>query len=433
MDSVDISLDELLTWLGGLNQPALWWQLGVLLLSALLAWLVHHRLSRLVASRPEELTGLKRLTLRSVQRILWPLSMLLGVLAGRAGLTHLGHASPVLGFAVPLLLSLAAIRFVVYVLRKGFAPSPLLKAWENLVSTAVWSIVALHLLGWLPAVTQALDGLAFQLGAARVSLLAVIKLVLLVALLLTLALWLSGLVERRVRASAHLGLGAQEGLAKFTKFFLLTLAVLLSLNAVGIDLTALTVFGGALGVGLGFGLQRIASNFISGFILIMDRSIRPGDVISIGERFGWVQELRARYIVVRNRDGVETLIPNENLITSEVINWSYSDRNVRIRIPVQISYADDPEQAMALMVEAACEHTRVLQDPAPVCRLMNFGDNGINLELRVWINDPEEGVGNIKSDLNLAVWRAFKAAAITIPFPQRDLYVKQWPREKTPS
>jgi small-conductance mechanosensitive channel len=170
-----------------------------------------------------------------------------------------------------------------------------------------------------------------------------------------------------------------------------------------------------------------AGTRLSGFILVLDRSIKPGDVITVGDKFGWVQELRARYIVVRSRDGVETLIPNENLITSEVINWSYTDRNVRVRIPVQISYNDDPEQAMALMLAAARASDRVREAPAPSVRLLEFADNGILLELRVWITDPEDGVGTVRSAINLAIWRAFKQAGITIPYPQRDLYIKEVP------
>jgi small-conductance mechanosensitive channel len=216
----------------------------------------------------------------------------------------------------------------------------------------------------------------------------------------------------------------QVALIKLSKFILLLVAFLLALNMVGIDLTALAVFGGAVGVGLGFGLQRIASNFISGFIVLFDRSIRPGDVITIDDKFGWVQELHARYIVVMDRDGVERLIPNENLITNEVINWSYTDHNVRLKIPVSISYADDPEQALALLMEAAKANSRVLAEPAPATRLMAFGDNGIELELRVWIQDPQAGLANVRSDINLAIWRAFKAAGITIPYPQRDLHIR---------
>ena len=422
-------LAELNAWFVALNQPENWYQLAVLLIALVGAWFAHRLLdARLGGEAAEsEATGLRRFTLRSAQRVLLPLSMLLAVLVGRAILDAIEINTAVLGLAVPLLMSLAAIRLVIYALRKGFTMTPALKAWENLVSSSIWAVLALHLLGWLPGVMAALDAVALNLGATRISLLAAIKLVLAVALLMTLAFWMANVIDRHMKASAYFNPAVQVAFAKFSRFFLVTLAVLLSLNAVGIDLTALAVFGGALGVGLGFGLQRIASNFISGFILVLDRSIKPGDVITVGQNFGWVQELRARYVVVRNRDGVETLIPNENLITSEVINWSYTDPNVRVRIPVQISYDDDPEQAMALMLEASKASPRVLTEPVPVTRLMAFADSGIVLELRVWIDDPENGVGNLRSDINLAIWRAFKQAGITIPYPQRDIHIKSQP------
>ncbi len=197
--------------------------------------------------------------------------------------------------------------------------------------------------------------------------------------------------------------------------------VLLGLNASGLDLTTLNVLTGAIGIGLGFGLQAIAANFVSGFVLLMDKSIKPGDVISFTgttgtstENFGWVQELRGRYVVVRDRDGVETLVPNQNLITTPVINWSYSDRKVRLKLPVRISYHDDPEHALAVLIEAAYCSERVLREPGPVSRLMHFSDHGIDLELRFWIADPEEGVNNVRSDVNRAIWRAFRDAGITI-------------------
>lgn len=423
------TLAELHAWFVALNQPANWYQLAVLVIALVGAWAAHRWLDARLGGQvvDSEATGLRRFTLRSAQRVLLPLSMLIAVLIGRAILDALDINTAVLGLALPLLLSLAAIRLVIYALRKGFTVTPALKAWENVVSTSIWAVLALHLLGWLPEVTAALDGLAVNLGATRVSLLAVLKLVLAVALLMTLAFWLANVIDRHMKASAHFNPAVQVAFAKFSRFLLVTLAVLLSLNAVGIDLTALAVFGGALGVGLGFGLQRIASNFISGFILVLDRSIKPGDVITIGQNFGWVQELRARYVVVRNRDGVETLIPNENLVTSEVINWSYTDPNVRVRIRVQISYDDDPELAMSLMQEAARSSPRVLAEPPPAARLIEFADSGIVLELRVWIDDPEAGVGGVRSTINLAIWRAFKQAGITIPYPQRDIHIKSQP------
>lgn len=413
-------------WLERIQNPEFAWQLLVLVLAAFGAWLVH-RVIYVSLFREQEGRVERRLhefTRKSLRRILFPLSMLVGVFVGRAVLEPFGYPVAVLDIAVPLLLSLAAIRMLVYLLRKGFTPGPAVKAWENLIGTSIWILVALHLLGWLPYVLRALDDFAFTLGATRISLLAVVKLALLIALLWVIAFWLSALIERRMTGAAHVSPGLRVAVSKVSKVVLVALALLIALDAVGIDLTALTVFGGALGVGIGFGLQRIASNFISGFIVLFDRSIKPGDVISVGDKFGWVSELRARYIVVRDRDGVETLIPNETLITTEVINWSYSDRDVRIKIPVSISYGDDPEQAMAIMLEAAHVSPRIKDDPEPVCRLMEFGDNGILLELRVWILDPENGVNGVRSDVNLDIWRRFKAAGITIPFPQRDVYIK---------
>ena len=418
------------SWLSQPRSPAFWWQLGVLVLAAAGALLVHRTLSQSLGQRSEggDENAIRRLTLSSIQRLLFPISMLFGVLAGRALLESMEYPVKLLNLAVPLLTSLATIRMAVYLLRKTFRQGPAVKAWEGLISTSAWIIVALHLLGWLRPVLEAMDALALQVGTLRVSLLGSVKLVVAVALTWVLALWLARMIENRLTQAEYVNPGMQVALVKLSKFVLLTLASLLALEAAGIDLTALTVFGGALGVGLGFGLQRIASNFISGFIVLFDRSIRPGDVITIGEKFGWVQELRARYIVVRDRDGVERLIPNETLITNEVINWSYSDRNVRLKLPVSISYGDDPEQAMALLEEAARGIPRVLADPAPAARLLAFGDNGIELELRIWINDPQQGLVNVRSEVNVRIWRLFKAAGIVIPFPQRDVHLLgPWP------
>lgn len=428
MENITTWFASLLSWARDFNQPGNWWQLVIILVSLGGAWLIARGIRKLVETNlASEVSALKKFTLRSVERIVFPLCALLFIVIARSVYHLLEIPAQLLYLASLLLLSLAGIRMLVYILRKGFAPTPMLKAWENIISTTIWIIVALYLLDILPIVTQTLDSVAFTLAGNRISALSVINFLLLVAFLFTLAMWLSSVVERRMQGSKYLSASLRVALGKIVKFFLIALSILVALDAVGLDLTALTVFGGALGVGLGFGLQRIASNFISGFLLLFDRSIKPGDVISIGNKFGWVHELRARYIVVRDRDGVDTLIPNENLVTTDVINWSYGDRNVRLKIPVQISYADDPEKAMQLMVDAAKQNPRVLQDPAPVGRLLEFGDNGIGLELRIWINDPEQGVNNVRSDLNLAIWRAFKENNITIPFPQRDVYVKTLP------
>jgi small-conductance mechanosensitive channel len=423
-------LNKVTDWFGHLDYNSLGWELLVLVLAVACALLVQRTLGRFLLKTSSELEArhIKRITLRSVQRIVFPLSMLLVALVGREILQYQQVAVPLLlRLAVPLMMSLATIRLAVYMLRQALQPGPAVKAWEHLISTSIWILVALHLLGWLPKVASVLDAFGYSFGSVRVSLLTVLELLLVIGVLMVLAAWLSKTIEAALSRSSYLSSGVKIGLSKTIKLALYTLAGLLSLNAVGIDLSALAIFGGALGVGLGFGLQRIASNFISGFILVFDRSIRPGDVISINQKFGWVQELRARYIVVRDRDGVETLIPNENLITTEVINWSYSDEQVRIKLPVQISYADDPEAAMEVLTQAAQTSQRVLQDPPPAARLMGFGDSGIDLELRVWISDPQLGVNNVRSELNIAIWKGFKAAGITIPYPQQDLHVKELP------
>lgn len=361
--------------------------------------------------------------LRGTNRVAFPMSMLLYLLITRFIIEQFGINVAVLNVFTPLLLSMAAITLTIYVLRTGFTPSPALRAWEGFISLSIWGLVALHLIGWLPNVISALDELAINFGDSRLSVLSIIELLAAIIFFVVMASWLSRFIESQARKSPHINPSMQVMLTKVSKFSLYGLAFLFALKAVGIDLTAFAVFSGAIGVGIGFGLQRIFSNFISGFILIFDRSIRPGDVISIGERFGWVQSLHARYVVVRDRDGVETLIPNENLITSEVTNWSYSDRAVRQRIPVQISYENDPEEAMQILLDAANDKPRVLKSPEPAARLLGFGDNGIDLELRIWINDPESGIANVVSDVNLSIWKSFKENNITIPFPQRDVRI----------
>lgn len=400
-------------------------QVFILAVCAVGAWFLQHYMSELVLKRlgKSEKSGLRRVALRGIERVTFPISMLILVALGEFALNQFQFKTGLLHLAVPLLVSLAAIRISVYALRRAFSPSPALKASEGIIGTLAWSVVAVYLLGWLPDILLALDGPAVKLGDTRFSLLTLIKLLLSIALFIVLAHWLSRFIERRARRSVLISRSMRVVLAKTSRFILYALAVLIALDSVGIDLTTLTVFGGALGVGIGFGLQRIVSNFISGFILLFDRSIRPGDVISVGSRIGWVVALHARYIVVKDRDGVETLIPNETIITSEVTNLSYSDRHVRVKIPVQISYDNDPEFAMSLMVEACQDNDRILKEPVPQSRLLAFGDNGINLELRIWLNDVEEGVGKVKSDVNLGIWHRFKEHGISIPFPQRDVRI----------
>lgn len=298
------------------------------------------------------------------------------------------------------------------------------RAVSHFVTIAAWTVAALNILGLLDPALQFLDGLALNLGQARISLLLVIKALLVLVLLLWLALLLSRLGERSIRSAESFTPSVQELLAKLLRIALITLAFLLALNVVGIDLTALTIFGGALGVGLGFGMQKIVSNFISGLILLLDRSIKPGDVIAVDDTFGWINHLGIRYTSVITRDGTEHLIPNELLITERVENWSHSNKQVRFKIAVGVAYHSDILQARQLCIDAANETERILESPAPVCHLIEFGDSSVNLEIRVWIQDPVKGVTNVLSEVRLNVWQKFRENGIEIPFPQRDLHLR---------
>jgi small-conductance mechanosensitive channel len=305
-----------------------------------------------------------------------------------------------------------------------------IQTWETRAALLIWLAIAAQYLGWLDPIIDALDSLGVVAGKTRISVWSVLKLLFILTLFVLAAAWISRQVERRVKRLTNVALSTRIGISKFANAFLIGLSILMGLNAAGVDLTALTVLTGAIGLGLGFGLQSIAANFVSGFVLLMDRSIKPGDVISLSgqagtntENFGWVQELRGRYVVVRDRDGVEMLVPNQQLIANAVINWSYTDPRIRLKLPVRISYLDDPELALKVLIDACEGQPRVLSEPKPVSRLMHFGDSGIELELRFWISDPQEGVNNVRSDVNRAIWRLFKEHRITIPVAQHEILV----------
>ncbi|HTW53477.1 MAG TPA: mechanosensitive ion channel domain-containing protein [Stellaceae bacterium] len=297
------------------------------------------------------------------------------------------------------------------------------------IATIAWIIVALDLLGLMAPTESALDSMAITIGALRLSVLLVAKAAVIVALLLWGATALSRLISIRLQSVGGLSRSVQLLVGNLIRISLICIALLVGLNTVGIDLTAFTVFSGAIGVGVGFGLQKIVSNFVSGIILLVERSIKPGDVIEIGKTFGYVASLGARYTAVRGRDGKEYLIPNESLITNQVINWSYSNPLVRVDAEFGVAYASDLRQVRALAIDAAKQTARVLQEPAPVCHITGFGDSAVNLILRFWIEDPERGVTNIKGDVFLAVWEAFKQNEIELPFPQRDLHLRTAPAD----
>jgi small-conductance mechanosensitive channel len=414
------SLDEMLEPSGLLAQVAA-------LLAAVLVGLALRRawngaLERRIAGGDR--SSKRELVLRASTRVVFSLTLVICT-SGASGLYRaLGQPTGLLELAIPLAFVLAVVRTLVFLLRVAAGPRAGTSGMELALSVILWLLGGLYLLDWLQPVANALNGVGMQIGETRISLLGAIKLSVLSALAVLIALALARLTERRLLSTQALDTGVRVGLAKFIRYGLVTLALIAALSGAGFDLTTLTVIGGTLGVGIGFGLQKIASNLISGFLLLFDRSIRPGDVITIGESYGWVAKMSARYLVVRDLGGVDTLIPNEELITTQVKNWSYGDRHVRVKVPVQISYGDDPEVALALLLEAVAASPRVIDDPPPVAHLLGFGDNGIDLQLSVWIDDPEQGINDVRSAINLAIWRAFKARGITIPFPQRDLHLK---------
>jgi small-conductance mechanosensitive channel len=304
--------------------------------------------------------------------------------------------------------------------------------WSRLIAASAWIIAALNIVGVLDDVVSFLDQFGMSIGDVNLTLLAVIKGGLIVALLLWLAGVVSELVEKRINTVHNITPSGKALIAKMVKIVMITLAVLIGMDSVGIHLTSLAIFSGALGVGLGFGLQKIFSNLVSGFILLLDKSIKPGDVIAISGTYGWINSLGARYVSVVTRDGIEHLIPNEELITQRVENWSHSSSLVRLRIPVSISYDSDLHLAIRLCLEAVEHLDRVLNDPAPRCLVKAFGESSVDLEIRLWISDPQNGRSNMISDIYLKIWDLFHEHGVSIPYPQRDLHVKSFLGEKSP-
>lgn len=292
------------------------------------------------------------------------------------------------------------------------------------VAVVAWIIAALNIAGLITPVLGLLDAMAMPVGNFRVSVLLVLKGAVTLAIFIWLANTASRLAEQRLRFFTPLTPAVQVLASKLVRMTLLTLAVVLALGSIGIDLTAFAVFSGAIGVGVGFGLQKVVSNLVSGVILLLDRSIKPGDVIEIDSTYGSVTTLNARYVSVLTRDGKEYLIPNEDLITQRVTNWSFSNDLIRMHVKVGISYESDPHEAIRLALDAARNVPRVLTEPAPNCLLVNFGDSTIDLELRFWISDPVNGTANVRSQIMLNIWDLYRQHGIKLPYPQRDLTLR---------
>lgn len=405
------------------QQPAIFWQVGVLAVCLFIAWLITRQvkavLRRRRAADPSLAAGAGEEGLR---RVVFPLTALGLVIVARLVLANWHHTN-LLKLAVPLLLAMAVVRLTVHALKRSFPRAGWLASFERAFAFGAWVVVALHLSGVLPTVIDGLEQVSFSIGKAKVNLWMLLQGALTVFVTVLVALWVAGVIESRLMRTEGLDGNLKLVFTRLSRGLLVVLAVAIGLPLVGIDLTALSVFGGALGVGLGFGMQKIAANYVSGFILLLDRSIRIGNLISVGNERGIVSQITTRYTVLKGMTGIESIVPNETLVGSIVQNETFTDPKVRVAVPIQVGYATDLEKAMAIMIEAAQAQPRVMEDPAPGAFLESFADSGINLQLGFWIRDPAEGTLGIRSAINMQIWRRFKEEGIEIPFPQREVRV----------
>jgi small-conductance mechanosensitive channel len=394
------------------------WQIAILLCCFLLAWAA----GRALRLGKVEADGLWKFGVGGLRRILFPVVALLPLTLSISLLKYWMEVD-LLRLFVPLLVSLLLVRLFFYLLRHVFARGSIVRSFERAIAVLVWGGLVLHVSGLLPDVIDFLDDISFHLGTQKLTLWLLLQGLFWVVITLLAALWLSGIIEARLMRAESLHTSLRVVFSRLATALLVVLAVLIVLPLVGIDLTVLSLFGGAVGVGLGFGLQKIASNYVSGFIVLLDRSIRIGDLITVDNFYGEVKNITTRYVVVRALDGREAIIPNEMLIATTVLNHSYSNRQIRLALALQVAYRSDLRRALQLMQEVASKHQRVLADPPPKAFVLRFADSGVDLELGVWIGDPESGVLGIRSDLYLDIWRAFQYAGIEIPFPQREVRI----------
>lgn len=398
------------------SDPAFIWQLVALFASLFGAWLV----ARYWQTRPAQ--GERGRLGQIGARLAFPLTGML--LTGVAQLALKPFfAVTLLKLAMPLLGSMALVRGVIFVLRQAFPGAGWLTAWEKLIATLVWGWLALYITDLAPFVIEALEQVDFRIGKQHLNLWLIASGVVTIFLTVVFALWIAGVIEARLMGMRSLDANLRIVGVRVAKAVLTVVAIISSLALVGIDMTALSVFTGALGVGLGFGLQKIASNYVSGFIILLERSIRIGNIVQIGSDAGEVTQITTRYTVLKHPGGTEFIVPNETLIGSTVQNQTYSDRRLRLATTLGVAYDSDLELAMQLMVDCAQAQARVLADPAPKVVLTQFADSSINLELGFWVDDPENGRMNVVSEINLAIWRAFRAHGISIPFPQREVRI----------
>jgi small-conductance mechanosensitive channel len=403
---------------GSLFAPAGLWQLAVLFAGFGLAWLIANAAKGRLPGKIEP--GRWKVAAGSFNRLVFPLLSLGFVWLGKAMVGKF-HAAALLKVALPLIASFAAIRIAVYLVRHLIPPSPLLKTSERVIAYSIWALVALYLTGLLPEAEAALSSIAFHVGRQKITLLMVLTGLFTVVVTLLVTVTISRAVEERIMRFDSLNHSVRLVIAKLFHALALFVAILVALPLVGADITALSVFSGALGIGLGLGLQKVASNYVSGFIILLERSVRVGDLVTIDNRHGTVSSINARFTVIKSFDGTEALLPNESLITGAVVNHTYTDPATSLSLPVTVSYNTDLDRATQVLLDCARIQARVLTDPAPKVLVRSLGENGIELELAVWIRDAKLGQSELRSDIYRAAWKRFRESGIKVPFPRRDV------------
>jgi small-conductance mechanosensitive channel len=415
-------LEDLDAWLAGFQQPTVWIELAALALCVLVAWGVASLLRQALGMREDKTSVL--FGRRVIDGVMFPLLLLsLGYVARAALLKYVPLA--VFAVAIPVLVSLVVIRVGVKVLQVAFASAPWVRALERTISWLAWLFMVMWVSGLLPLVLKELNDITWTVGASTLSLRTMIEGALTAGAVMILMLWISSAIERRLLSKAvGADLSLRKAVSNATRALLLFVGLIIALSAVGIDLTALSVLGGAIGVGIGFGLQKLASNYVSGFVILAERSMRIGDNVRVDGFEGRITDINARYTVIRSLAGRESIVPNEILITSRVENLSLADTRVWLSTVVGVAYDSDVDLVRRLLTDAALAHERVLRDPAPSAALSSFGADGLEFTLGFWIADPENGQLNLRSEINLAILGALRQNGIEIPYPQRVVHMK---------
>jgi small-conductance mechanosensitive channel len=412
----DEGLDELGRFIEDLDRGSSAWDLGTLAACLLAAYGICWLLGR---KRTTESVWFGRALFDGV---LFPLLALALTYSGRLAIGEF-HAVPLLRVAVPVLLSLAGIRLLARVFTMVFPRSAAARLVERLFSWMAWIAAALWILGLLPPVMAEMEAIQFAFGKSNISLLAIVQGVLSSGLVMVLALWVSAVLERQVLRDTVSDLSLRKVAANAIRAALLVVGFLFALSAVGVDLTALSVLGGALGVGLGFGLQKLAANYVSGFVILAERSLRIGDTVRVDNFEGVVIDIKTRYTLIRSLNGRESVVPNEKLITERIENLSLADPKVLLTTDVSVSYDADVEEVKRILLAAAAGAKRVIAEPAPGVQLVRFGADGLELQVQFWIADPQNGSGAVRSEVNFRILEGLRAAGIEIPYPQRVVHL----------